>query len=479
MSYYPTVGLDETVERSFSGRDGQEGTGPPLAGLVQIFTGDRPAFTLFPTVGPLTIGRGSDCTIALDDARASRRHVELACDGARWTIADLGSRNGTFVDGVRITERITVRDEVLLAVGNTLFLVLPDLGILRSGTVVRQGGAVVGPRLGACWRAIDRLAESSRVLHLSGETGTGKELAARRFHAHSVRASGPFVAVNCAAVPHSLAERLFFGARRGAYSGADVDSDGYLAAADGGTLFLDEIGDLPSEVQPKLLRALESGEVLPLGAARPRRIDVAVCSATHVELRRRVADGRFREDLYFRVGQPVVRLPPLRVRREEIPWLIQATIERIGGELSAHVSFVEAALLRPWPGNTRELCNAVATAAHLARTSEDGVIKAQHLDAHVGLALGSSGVIAPPLPSAVVPTAAPTTAPPPQPVASPEATDETSLICGVLARERGNVTRAAQALGLHRTQLRRWLAQHQIDPRQYRRGLPDDADRTG
>jgi transcriptional regulator with GAF, ATPase, and Fis domain len=278
-------------------------------------------------------------------------------------------------------------------------------------------------------------------------------------------------------VPPSLAERLFFGARRGAYSGADVDSEGYLAAADGGTLFLDEIGDLPAEVQPKLLRALEQGEMLPLGAARPRRIDIAVCSATHVDLRRRVAEGRFREDLYYRVGQPLVRLSPLRARREEIPWLVQATLGRIGG-VAAHVSFVEALLVRPWPGNTRELCNAVAAAAHVAKGGPDGVVKAQHLDAQVGRTLEATPPIAV-TPGVTPPAFAPT--PTSTPMSTPATSvptpppTEVSLICDVLAKERGNVTRAAQVLGLHRTQLRRLLAQHQIDPRQYRRGLPDDA----
>ncbi|MDB4966180.1 MAG: sensory box protein/sigma-54 dependent DNA-binding response regulator [Myxococcales bacterium] len=465
MSYNPAVALDETVERSYRGRNREDEAGPPEPGLVQLFAGDRASFTVFATAGPLTIGRGADCTVALPDTRASRRHVELAFAGGRWTITDLGSRNGTYVDGARIAGAVTVRDEVLLVVGSTLFIVTPDLRGVRSGAVeVRPGGIVVGPRLAAEWRAIDRLAELSRVLHLHGETGTGKELAARRFHGQSPRAGGPFIAVNCAAVPQSLAERLFFGARRGAYSGADVDSEGYLAAADGGTLFLDEIGDLPAEVQPKLLRALELGEVLPLGAARPRRIDIAVCSATHVDLRRRVAGGRFREDLYFRVGQPMVCLSPLRTRREEIPWLIEGTLERIGG-IVADVSLVETALLRPWPGNARELCNAVAAAAHLVKAgTDDGVVvKGRHLDPHVGRVLEAT------------PPVAVTTATATPPITSLPAHDEANLICGVLARERGNVTRAAEVLGLHRTQLRRWLAQHQIDPRHYRRGLPDDA----
>jgi DNA-binding NtrC family response regulator len=479
MAYNRSVAPgDDTIERSFSGQHGDDKNAAPDPGVVQIFSGDRPLFELAATAGPLVIGRGGDCGVSLLDSRASRHHVELTFGEGRWTIADLGSRNGTFVDGAQVSGRVTVSDEALLAVGDTLFLLTANVSAFRSaGVEVRADGVVVGPRLAAGWRAIDRLAETTRVLHLNGETGTGKELAARRFHAHSARAAGPFVPVNCAAVPPSLVERLFFGARRGAYSGADVDSDGYLAAADGGTLFLDEIGDLPAEVQAKLLRAIESGEVLPLGATRPRRLDVAICSATHVDLRRLVGQGRFREDLYFRVGQPLVRLPPLRARREEIPWLIATTLKRIGG-VSLHASFVEAALLRPWPGNVRELCNAVDAAAHLAKSSgAEGIVKARHLDPHVGLSLGVMTPAHFPSPALASPRLA--SPPPAAPSPTPSPIDEKSVICGMLARERGNVTRTALALGLHRTQLRRWLALHQIDPRQYRRGLPGADPPTG
>ena len=166
----------------------------------------------------------------------------------------------------------------------------------------------------------------------------------------------------------------------------------------------------------------------------------------------------------------------MRARREEIPWLIAKTLKRIGGVV-AHASFVEAALLRPWPGNVRELCNAVDAAAHLAKSSTtEGMVKARHLDPHVGLSLGVMTPAHIASPALASPRLA--TPPPAAPSPTPSPADEKSVICGVLARERGNVTRTAQALGLHRTQLRRWLAQHQIDPRQYRRGLPG-ADQSG
>jgi transcriptional regulator with GAF, ATPase, and Fis domain len=457
---------DETLDQSRSHRRGGD-DGPPEPGLVTLFSGEAPRCEALPTRGPIVIGRDRECDVAIDDARASRRHAELAFDGERWRVRDLGSRNGTFLDGERITDATAGADEAVLSIGNTLFLLATNVAAIR-GTVTVEHGVVVGPRLRATWQAIDLIAQKSKVLHVVGETGTGKEQAARRFHAAGKRAAGPFVAVNCAAVPPLLAERLFFGARRGAYSGADVDAEGYLAAADGGTLFLDEVGDLSPDVQPKLLRAIETGELLPLGAARASRLNVAVCSATHVDLRGRITAGSFRGDLYFRLGQPALTLPPLRARREEIPWIIDVTLGRLSGGVTAPASLVEAALLRPWPGNTRELINAVTAAAHLAR-GRDNRVMAQHLSDGVGTALG--GLLSPS-------GAAPTTSTTPPPAEDAEA----ARIRVVLEREHGNVTRAAQALGLHRTQLRRLVERHRIDLRQYRRrgdGESGDLDSSG
>jgi transcriptional regulator with GAF, ATPase, and Fis domain len=447
---------DETLDQSRSHR-AREGGGPPEPGIIMLFSGERPLFEVVTSRGPISIGRDTACTISIIDARASRRHAELAFEGDRWIVRDLGSRNGTFVDGERVGERAAVTDEAVLSVGNTIFLVSTNVSSLR-GAVAIENGVVIGPRLRAPWQAIDLIAQKSKVLHVVGETGTGKEQAARRFHAGSRRAAGPFVAVNCAAVPPLLAERLFFGARRGAYSGAESDSEGYLAAADGGTLFLDEVGDLSPDVQPKLLRAIETGELLPLGAAHARKLNVAVVSATHVDLRGRINAGTFRSDLYFRLGQPALTLPPLRARREEIPWIIDVTLQRLSGGMQAHASLVEAALLRPWPGNTRELINAVTAAAHLAR-GRDNRVMAQHLGDNVGTALGS--------------LLTPSNATPPR-GAAPAMTQEDAeslRIREVLERENGNVTRAAQLLGLHRTQLRRLIARYGIDRKQYRRRL--------
>jgi transcriptional regulator with PAS, ATPase and Fis domain len=185
------------------------------------------------------------------------------------------------------------------------------------------------------------------------------------------------VSISCAAIPASLAERLLFGVKRGAFSGAEADVDVYLQSADGGTLFLDEVGELDLAVQAKLLRALETREVLPLGATRPRKVSFALCTATLASLEMRVQQGRFRSDLYFRIGRPAAEIPPLRSRREETTWLIAHALR--GKPIRVSASFVEAALLRPWPGNLREQFAAVRSAAELVESEGGAVLRREHL----------------------------------------------------------------------------------------------------
>ena len=242
-----------------------------------------------------------------------------------------------------------------------------DVGPVQRLGVRVTAGRVEGPALQEALQAVARAARLGTTLHITGESGAGKEGLARTFHAGGPRPSGPFQAVNCATIPEGVAERLLiFGAKRGAYSGADADADGYLVAAHGGTLFLDEVAELGLAVQAKLLRVLETGEVLPLGAAKPRKIDLRFCSATHRDLRAQVAAGKLREDLYFRIATPRVVVPPLRERPEEIAWLLEAAAaEVISPGLALHASLVEGHLPPPAlaSGNVRELCRRGARSA--------------------------------------------------------------------------------------------------------------------
>jgi transcriptional regulator with PAS, ATPase and Fis domain len=233
-----------------------------------------------------------------------------------------------------------------------------------------------------------------------------------------------------------------FGAQRGAYSGADANVDGYVSAAHGGTLFLDEIAELELTVQAKLLRVLETKEVMPLGATRARKVDFQLCAATLKDLRAEVAAGRFREDLYHRVGRPEVRIPSLRERLEEVPWIVTRALRNIDERLAVTASFVEACLLRDWHGNVRELLREMQEAALSANADARNAIYAADLST-----LDVDGTPAGPTQSGM----------------QRGIIHTREAILEALHREAGNVSGAARKLGMHRTQLRRWLATNGFD----------------
>ena len=234
--------------------------------------------------------------------------------------------------------------------------------------------------------SVRRVAPLDVLVLLTGETGTGKEVIARVIHAASGRGTRPFVPFNCTAVPHEMIDSQLFGYRRGAFTGAIADFPGVIRAAAGGTLFLDEIGELGPDVQPKLLRFLESGEVQPLGDPRPTRVQVRVVASTNANLERLVSEGRFREDLYYRLAVVRFPIPPLRERREEIPALAQHFLERAARDfqkkpLSLADESVEYLTLYRWPGNVRQLANEMRRLAALAE--KGAVLMPEHLDAAI------------------------------------------------------------------------------------------------
>lgn len=228
---------------------------------------------------------------------------------------------------------------------------------------------------------LPEVARSGATVLISGESGTGKELVARAVHDLSHRSEGPFVAVNCAAIPEALLESELFGHVRGAFTGADRQRAGRFAAAQGGTLFLDEIGDLPFSLQVKLLRALDQGEYTPLGTNYPRHADARLVTATNRDLEQEMQQGRFREDLYYRLNVVGLKLPPLRERREDIPLLVDYFLQRLAAERGEPLRrLIPAAMSRlmdhRWPGNVRELYNALEHALVLA---QGGAIEPRHL----------------------------------------------------------------------------------------------------
>jgi transcriptional regulator of acetoin/glycerol metabolism len=359
-----------------------EGLSGPVPGALLVFSENAPVYrpiVLQPS-GAVVLGRDDMGGVGVPDERVSRAHLELEVQGPLFRVRDLGSRNGTFLDGERLEGERTARPGTVLRVSHTVLVLVADLRPYLAGYVA-VGEYVIGPTM---QRALDRAVLARRGeghLLVLGESGAGKELIARRFYEAGER-HGRFVAINCAEVPSSVAERLLFGAVRGAHTDARADVDGYFQAADGGVLFLDEIAELGLEVQAKLLRTVETGEVLRLGATSTRKVSVRVVAASHQDLRAAVAQQRFRQDLFFRLSQVELLVPPLRERPEDIPWLIQRGLGPAG--LSAHASLVEAALLRRWPGNVRELRSEVEKAAASATLEGSKVVRAGHLQAVAG-----------------------------------------------------------------------------------------------
>ena len=243
-------------------------------------------------------------------------------------------------------------------------------------SAARQADDIVGdsPLLRDALARVDAVADTDSTVLLLGETGTGKELFARALHMRGLRRKRPFVRVNCAALPASLIETELFGHERGAFTGAVATRQGRFELADKGTLFLDEIGDLPLDVQAALLRVLEEGEFERVGSSQTRRVDVRMVAATHRNLEAAVEAGRFREDLYYRLGVFLINLPPLRLRREDIPRLVWCFIERRQRQLNRHIERVEPAVMEAlqehtWPGNVRELENVIERALIRSRSS--------------------------------------------------------------------------------------------------------------
>jgi transcriptional regulator with GAF, ATPase, and Fis domain len=422
----------------------------PLPGVALVFSMGRPLCVALPlSRGSLELGRAEEDSTLPVDPKMSRRHATVAFDGERFRISDAGSHNGTYLDGVRLRQgtTTTTTSARVLRLGDSIYLLSADLRPLKELGVKSSDELIIGPGLHAVFAQAARAAQFGRTLHITGESGSGKEGVARAFHETSSLSSGPFVALSCATIASGVAERLLFGARRGAFSGAVTDSEGLIQAADGGTLFLDEIGELDAAVQAKLLRVLETRDVLAMGALRTRRVNMQLCSASHRDLRAEISAGRFREDLYFRLSKPEAVVPPLRQRLEEIPWLVERAVKSVSPELSAHSSLIETCLLRHWPGNVRELLAELRAAAQDALGRSGRRVEAQHLDNRAGALIAK-----PAEPQIACPLAWPANKSPGSP--------ERAQIEEALKQTGGNISATARSLGLHRTQLKRLIERY-------------------
>jgi transcriptional regulator with GAF, ATPase, and Fis domain len=310
------------------------------------------------------IGTHSSNDLVLQDPAVSRFHCRLVREEGAWRARDWGSLNGTKLEGMRIRDA-DLPPDVTLTLGNSAVRV----------RAVAPGGQAFVPMVPAfgqlagtsvpmrkLFALLEKVAPSDINVLIEGESGTGKELVANEIVQRSPRAEKPFVVVDCGAISPNLVESELFGHLRGSFTGADRDRIGAFEAADGGTVFLDEVGELPVELQPKLLRAIEAREIRRVGETRPRKVNVRVISATNRDLEREVNRGRFREDLYFRLAVMTVRVPPLKERLEDLVILIRVFLLALGvpDEERLFTPQVLSEMARhDWPGNVRELRNYV------------------------------------------------------------------------------------------------------------------------
>jgi transcriptional regulator with PAS, ATPase and Fis domain len=402
----------------------------------------------------VVIGRATDAQISIDDARASRRHARVFWSAGQLLVEDLESRNGTFVNSrelrgahrpVGAGDSIRVGGlEVVVAVVSSASRdpsqdppssrpSRPRPAVVDEPNERLDGVVVADANMSRMFGFARRIARANTTVLILGETGAGKEVVAQQIHAWSRRARAPFVRVNCATLQESLAESELFGYERGAFTGADRRKVGFAEAANGGTLFLDELGELSLPVQAKLLAMLENRAIIRVGSAVETPVDVRVISATHRDLGSEISAGRFREDLFYRLGVVVVRVPPLRERTSEIALLAKLFAKRFGEDfgwtdpvITPDASAALAAC--KWPGNVRQLRNAIE---HAMLLTDDGTIRAEDLPE----------TLSPP--SAASPTEEEEGG-----VKAAISKLERETIAEALDAEQGNRTRAARRLGI-------------------------------
>ena len=310
---------------------------------------------------PLSVGSAADNHIALTDRAVSRYHCRIEPSAGGCAVRDLGSTNGTFVDGVRV-KRQELRPGALLRVGRTELRAV-DRGGADGGS---PDFVVASPEMLSLMASVDRFARLPWPALIQGETGVGKEHIARALHERGPRSAGPFVALNGGGLPRELIESELFGHERGAFTGAQSARRGAFEQAREGTLFLDEVAELPLDLQTRLLRVLETWRVRRLGSESDRRVDIRLVCATHEDLRARVREGRFREDLFYRIHRLVLDVAPLRSRREDVVPLAAHFLRQAESSVGPR-ALTDAATERlrsyPWPGNVRELRNVIELAA--------------------------------------------------------------------------------------------------------------------
>lgn len=339
----------------------------PSAGRVAVISKSR-----------VVVGRSRTADIVLDHFSVSGAHFELRIGSQGIEVRDLNSINGIRIGQIGVMHAIVGLGTVISAGDCDVQIAgIDEVEVLVSAEG-RLGGMLGSSKaMREVFAQVRQLAKTPLDVLVTGETGTGKELVSQALHALSKRAEEPFVTIDCGTLARNLYESAIFGYRRGAFTGAESDSSGFVEDANGGTLFIDEIGELPLDLQVKFLRVLDRREVIRLGETRARAVDVKVIAATNRDLEKMVAEGQFREDLYYRLSRARMELPPLRHREDDILELAQSFLDEVARERDISLTLSEplkSALMRhPWPGNVRELRGVIQHAAHVAACGEIGV----------------------------------------------------------------------------------------------------------
>ncbi len=341
--------------------------------FLRPYYGSRRQVKIFRTT--ITIGQGPGCDITIADPFISPLHAELrlAGSGDGYSVHDLSSRNGVFLNGVRVVAA-PLPSQGTLRIGRSTLSWCDSIG---DSEILEEGWVVADPAMREVLQSLKRVARSTLPVLLLGETGTGKDILARMLHRWGAMAGGPYVPVNGALMGGTLAESELFGHRKGSFTGAETNRIGALRSAHGGTLFLDEVADVPACAQVKLLRALETGEIKALGSDRPERAEFRLVSATSRNLEKKMLEGTFRNDLYYRIAGFVIHVPPLRERPLDTLAISRKFAHDHGMDIEKEAE--NRLLTYKWPGNVRELRSCIERAAVMARAQRCARILAEHL----------------------------------------------------------------------------------------------------
>ncbi|WP_426756211.1 sigma-54 interaction domain-containing protein [Myxococcus sp. Y35] len=393
------------------------------------------------------LGKSPTCDIVLTDKTISREHLKLTVHDEHVVATDLGSRNGSSCDGRRFTE-LELHPGTVITLGTTELKLVPEETAKRTLLLSNRDrfGALVGSsrRMREVFTLLERLSPGGADVLIQGETGTGKDLCAEAIHQNSRRANGPFVIVDLAGVAPSLIESELFGHVKGAFTNAQSDRAGAFERANNGTVFLDEVGELPLELQPRLLRVLERRQVKRVGANDYITVNMRVVTATHRDLEDAVRQGKFRRDLYHRLAVLRVTMPSLRERPEDIPLLIDTMLEQTGRPPSALSDQTRALLTQyPWPGNVRELRNVVEQVVNLG---EEALPELESADNERGTSAADLDL--------------------PFKEAKERLVEgfERDYLRNLLERCEGNISRASREADIDRVYLRKLLKKHGIEP---------------